>query len=333
MDPSNLTVGGLWAGAGAGLLGAKMAGFHPAFNIEPRPFVTKGVMRMNFPGLEFHQTFDNIDSLRADLIVGSPDCKVFSNLSTKAREKNRQITSDAFNNDFVKALKLIVHVLQPRFFILENLPNILNFIQFGYYRDQHSSYLFDVKKPNIKTHLRGYKVQAIVLNSIDFKVAQNRKRLFLIGSRLKAPNFDPNSMSNEVMLGLERMRYGETVGEALRFTGQRMNTELPKHSDKRIEGFKGLAPGNSYYGTQNNRRLHYDKPSWTVASSCSRFVHPTEPRTLSVRETARLMGWPDGFAFHGTMGQQLDQVGKSMVPQIPYAITKYLTEDLILMED
>jgi len=328
---SDLTVGGIWAGAGAGLLGAKMAGFKPIFNVEPRPFVTKAVMSHNFPGIKFYKEFNPVLDwkLCANLIVGSPDCKVFSNLSTKAREKNREITKDPFDNDFIRALTLTYHFLKPEFFIFENLPNILNFVNFENNKYSGQAYMYDINKPQIKTLIKDYSIQVKILNSLDFGVAQSRKRLYLIGSRIKTPEFDmPNITSNRTYTGLEIMRYGETVGEALQGAHQQLNSELPKHSSTREEGFRRLEPGDSYYGTQNNRRLYYDRPSWTVASSCSRFVHPTEPRTLTVRETARLMGWPDGFIFKGTSGQKLDQVGKSMVPQIPFAIAEYLKSHL-----
>jgi len=328
MKKNELTVGGVFGAAGAALLGAKLAGFQPVFNIEPRPFVTKGVMTVNFPGIAFTRDINEAKNLKADLVVGSPDCKIFSNLSTKTREKNRKITSDPTNNDLFRAIMWTANVIKPYFFIFENLPTLSNFLGFEYKKEWGESRIYDVNNPLIGTRLPGLAIQTIVLNSKDFGVAQSRKRLFIIGSSVELPKFDPQELSNEVLTSLEIMRYGETVGEAFQDLNHKPNNELPKHSLKRTKGFRGLKPGESYYGTQNNRRLHYDKPAWTVASSCSRFVHPTEPRTLTVRETARLMGWPDGFSFHGTTGQQLDQVGKSMVPQIPYAIAKYLKRNV-----
>ena len=103
---------------------------------------------------------------------------------------------------------------------------------------------------------------------------------------------------------------------------------MPGHSDKRIEGFRKLKPGESYYSTQNNKRLIVDMPAGTVTSHCSRFVHPTAPRVLTVRETARLMGFPDDFVFYGTEGQQLDQVGKAVVPQVAAALCLYIRKKL-----
>jgi len=70
------------------------------------------------------------------------------------------------------------------------------------------------------------------------------------------------------------------------------------------------------------------KPAGTIASHCSRFVHPVHPRVLTVRETARLMGFPDDFVFYGSETQQLDQVGKAIVPQVAYYLALYLKSKL-----
>jgi len=344
-EPIDLTVGGLWAGAGAGLLGASIAGFNPVFNLEPRTFVTDQVMKTNFPDIYFSRYPGDIQasSLEADLIVGSPDCKIFSNLGTKRRAKNLEATSNPFNNDFFNFIDSVCEYARPDFFIVENVPNILHHLNFqnefkykpGFYVEAIKSHgLGPFGKVNLRRHFRDYYVQGIILNSKDFKVPQSRKRFFLIGSKINHPLFNPDSLHRNTEITLERMRYGETVGEAFddisrskskTYLGKPFhNNEPPKHSSERVAGFSKLMPGDSYYGTQNNRRLYYDRLSWTVASSCSRFVHPVEPRTLTVRETARLMGWPDRFIFQGTSTQQLDQVGKSIVPQIIFAIANYL---------
>jgi DNA (cytosine-5)-methyltransferase 1 len=76
--------------------------------------------------------------------------------------------------------------------------------------------------------------------------------------------------------------------------------------------------------------LDWHKPSRTVVTIPDDYIHPLEPRTFSVRELARLQGFPDSFVFHGkvTTGgtsrrtdvPQYTQVGNAVSPYVALAI-------------
>ena len=72
------------------------------------------------------------------------------------------------------------------------------------------------------------------------------------------------------------------------------------------------------------KRLVLDEPSWTVVSHLSKdgymYIHPTESRTISVREAARLQSFPDSFVFYGSRGSQFKQVGNAVPPLLAMAI-------------
>lgn len=80
------------------------------------------------------------------------------------------------------------------------------------------------------------------------------------------------------------------------------------------------------------KRLALDKPSWTVLAHIGMdgymYIHPTETRTLSVREAARLQSFTDDFEFVGNMREQYIQVGNSVPPFLAYEIAKTLKKYL-----
>ncbi len=66
------------------------------------------------------------------------------------------------------------------------------------------------------------------------------------------------------------------------------------------------------------KRLDESKPSWTVLAHIGMdgymYIHPTENRTLSVREAARIQGFHDSFIFFGNMREQYREVGNAVPP-------------------
>ena len=61
--------------------------------------------------------------------------------------------------------------------------------------------------------------------------------------------------------------------------------------------------------------MFYDEPCLTITSaSPSEFVHPTQNRTLTLRECARIQTFPDSFRFCGTDAQKILQIGNAIPP-------------------
>ena len=72
------------------------------------------------------------------------------------------------------------------------------------------------------------------------------------------------------------------------------------------------------------KRLREDQPSWTVLAHIGMdgymYIHPTENRTLSVREAARIQSFPDEFEFVGNQQEKYVQVGNAVPPLLGKAI-------------
>lgn len=79
------------------------------------------------------------------------------------------------------------------------------------------------------------------------------------------------------------------------------------------------------------RRLHWDAPSPTVDTRFGQpryFLHPCRNRGLTVREAARLQGFPDSYLFQGGEAAQYRLIGNAVPPPIAQAvgdIAAYLT--------
>ena len=72
------------------------------------------------------------------------------------------------------------------------------------------------------------------------------------------------------------------------------------------------------------KRLVMKEPSWTVIAHIGMdgymYIHPTENRTLSVREAARIQSFPDEFEFIGNQQETYIQVGNAVPPLLGKAI-------------
>lgn len=88
---------------------------------------------------------------------------------------------------------------------------------------------------------------------------------------------------------------------------------------------------------KRNYRLVNDAPSPTVTSHClDEFVHPKFDRALTVRECARLQGFPDSYDFcggpyltphlHNDIQDKYEQIGDAVPPLLAYAWGKKIID-------
>ena len=71
------------------------------------------------------------------------------------------------------------------------------------------------------------------------------------------------------------------------------------------------------------RRLSWDRPSHTVDTRFTDarcFLHPGEDRGLTVREAARIQGFPDSFVFEGSGREQIRLVGNAVPPPLAHSL-------------
>jgi len=180
----------LFAGAGGLSLGLEQAGFDVVAAVEYDP-VHAAVHKFNFPktavlcadvsqldatalrgavarGLAAHGHDPDEWDGEVDVVVGGPPCQGFSLIGKRLLDDVR--------NRLVFHFFRLVAAMRPRYFAMENVPGMVT--------GGHSSILEELIK---EFEGAGYrfpsKEKYRVLNAADFGVPQERRRLFVIGTR------------------------------------------------------------------------------------------------------------------------------------------------------
>ena len=93
---------------------------------------------------------------------------------------------------------------------------------------------------------------------------------------------------------------------------------------------KGLQRARRSDHTKRYGRLDPNELCSTVLTKCDphwgSFFHPSQPRTISVREAARIQSFPDRYQFTGSMTEQYEQVGNAVPPLLAKAVGECIQE-------
>lgn len=335
---SKLKIIDLFAGVGGMSQGFISQGFEVEFAIEYDKQIAKSY-KLNHPNtIVYDEDISKIDLEKLkkrhssiDVVIGGPPCQGFS-------QKGKRMNLNDERNYLFKKFIETVEIFQPKYFVLENVPNILTTSQ-GYFKDE-------IIKGFEKL---GYKVNAQTLNASDYGIPQNRRRAFFIGV-LNGEVIDfPEKKLKKVTikdaiydLPFINSGEGEDFFEYLTPPKNAYQIQLrakskgvfnhhsTKHSKIALERLMLIPKGKGkeslpkehrtksiYSGTWS--RLLEDGIASTITTrfdtpSSGLFTHPILHRCLTVREAARIQSFSDEFIFHGTKTSQMKQVGNAVPP-------------------
>ena len=254
-------------------------------------------------------------------MIGGPPCQSWSEAG-----KLRGIEDERGQlfYDFIRILK----DKNPKFFLIENV--------YGMAFTRHSKAVEEFKK--IFNDL-GYNLSFQLLNSADYNVPQDRKRVFFIGIR-KDYNFEfifPNKSEKKCNLK-------DAIWD-LRKTAIPAIGKNHTNGDKcKISNHEYLTGAFSTMFMSRNRVRSWDEQSYTILAGgrhCP--VHPQAPkmvkvdkdnfiykpgyeelyRRFTVREIARIQTYPDNFKFHYTsLMNAYKMIGNSVPVNLAYEIAK-----------
>lgn len=256
-----------------------------------------------------------------DGIIGGPPCQSWSEAGSKKGLLDPR--GQLFFN-FIR----IVEVKQPRFFLAENVPGLL--------ADRNADALAKIMKEFKKC---GYNLHYKVLNAKDFGSAQDRKRVIFIGVRkdidktiadLYPEPYPSNKVLSDVIFDLK-----DNAVPALNIT-KPANTHVDNHEYI-------TSTFSSMFMSRNRVRL-WNEPSFTIQAGGRHaplhpdsekmiwhstdkflFANPDKVRRLTVRECARIQGFPDDFKFiYKDVMDGYKMVGNAVSVDFAYAMAKHL---------
>lgn len=308
----------LFSGGGGFARGFELAGFKVVAAVDNYPPAAK-TYKVNFP--HAYMIADDIKEVNGeeilslaglmpgevDVVIASPPCEPFTGANPRRRsDPLERIYDDPAGQLYLHAIRLIGEV-KPKLFVIENVPGILE-----------APIRRAIARELSRAEYR--RVYFNILNAEEHGTPSRRTRVFVSNIKIQPPK-----------------RRGPTVEEALKNLPPPGSSWPPNHEpppspgrrhERRLPRLRWGEALIYYEGAGGRRlpnyiRLDPRKPAPTVMGT-SRFIHPYEDRLLTVREQARLMGFPDYHVFLGSRDAQYDQVGEAVPPPLAKAIACHL---------
>jgi len=249
------------------------------------------------------------------IIVSGPPCQGFSAAGPRDPKDKR-------NKVFLGVARMIA-ALKPDCALVENVQMLL--------AEQHADRVNDFE---VHLNRAGYYVLPIKLNAKDYGVAQRRSRAFFLITKApldaeKITNRFQSLRQDEISASRALAGLPDAPPRATDYSDESDSVILPNHfAMLHSEGVRAkiaaIAPGT---GPMSYRKLHPDRPANTLFSGHrAPPAHFLYPRSITVREAARLQGFPDSFRVYGSFGNQMMQVTNAVPPPLARVVLKVLME-------
>lgn len=275
---------------------------------------------------------------KIDGIFGGPPCQGFSSIG-------RRDPSDARRKLLAQFFR-IVSEAKPLFFVMENVRGLLDKGGRGELDDALSLVAdsYHVAEPQI-------------WDASEFGAATRRKRVFVIGTlrgacapitaadievwkRPAATVLDAiGDLADAIYVGQDErdldlwqlgdLGAGSTYARGLRSnSGRTSGLRLTVHRQPVVERFAEVKQGG-IDPVGRHPRLSWNQQCPTLRAGTGsdkgsyqsvRPIHPVEDRVITVREAARLQGFPDDHQFHPTVWHSFRMIGNSVAPMMAEAV-------------
>ena len=286
-----------------------------------------------------------------DFLFGNPPCHGFSAINMTVKTKDRvNYRDNVYMENFVK----YSIALRPKVACFEMVCGLMN----------AGAVLLDrfIKEWNEA----GYSTTIVKVAAMNHGIPQLRRRIFVVAHKIKMPDTPAITTPNDVVVadaisdlenqpeGDEPTKYATRAQTPLQRELRRGNRKVHNHvwAESKWDPFLHLLEPGSNLATLPTKILdkHFrgkDKRERGVSPPGS-FLFKTSPtrragviggqpgqfhylhnRMISVRESARIMGYPDWFEFVGTsLGKKYAGIGKAVSPKVTAWLGEWVHEAL-----
>lgn len=263
-----------------------------------------------------------------DGIIGGPPCQSWSEAGSLRGINDER---GKLFYDYIRILRKV----KPKFFLAENVSGML--------ASRHSEAVQNIIKLFDES---GYRVTLNLVNAKDYGVAEERKRVFYIGFK-KDLHIDFKFPIGSTAKG-KKLTLKDIIWD-LQFTAV-PSGEKNHHNPKAINNNEYFIGEYSPIFMSRNRVKSWDEQAFTVQASgrqCQ--LHPQAPkmlkfgkndcrfvkgkehlyRRMSVREIARIQGFPDDFKFiYYFINDAYKMIGNAVPVNLAYEIALAIKKHL-----
>lgn len=300
---------------------------------------------------------DQGHAAKFDVIIGGPPCQGWSSVGRgKLRSlvkgvDGKRIVNDPRNRLYKRFLGFVRH-FKPKVFIMENVSGMLShngknfaeliaqqFHTLGYRVTWGLANAADYGVPQSRRRLIFVGVRSDL--RVTFRFPQgNAKRVTLRdaigdlpiirnGSQMWRREYKPRKRLGSYARLMRRKADANFIYDHVCRTQNAQDVEafgLLREGGKYVELPARFKRYRDDIFRDKYRKLRWDDISGCVTAHLSRdcytHIHPSQARTISVREAARIQSFPDSFHFSGSMGDKFRLIGNAVPPILAKEIAK-----------
>ncbi len=329
------------------------------------------IYKINHPNVELIvDDIRNIDnsgvfkSRESTVIIGGPPCQGFS--MAGARIRNGFI--DDPRNYLFKHYFNVVKTVKPKVFIMENVKGIMTMQSGKIFSEiksifQNSDLLdgitynlfyrvvkavdFGIPQKRerviiIGTTIHDLNMEELWNNTIDDIKKEYPTYFDRVTVKDAIGNMPHTTDDGIIKNPIPKTSYQKYLSCEEKFLHNHTMTKHSLLAIKRMhkidngENFKVLDENIKSVHSGSYGRLCWNEQAPTITTrfdtpAGGRFIHPTEDRTLSPREAARIQSFPDDFIFYGNKTTICKTIGNAVPPKISYFLAK-LVRKMLSME-
>lgn len=294
-----------------------------------------------------------------DVLVGGPPCQSFSTAG------KRRTTQDPRGTLLWQFLRYVEHMC-PKFFLMENVSGLLSAAlkprpsRPPLEPDQQPGSVLRMLLQDFNKLSPRYRVDAFVVNAVNYGAPQIRERVLLIGNRFDAVVDFPNPthgppVAHPQLLDPNPLLPWRTLGDAIRHMDDPGDIILD-FSPRKKRYLSHIPPGQNWrsmpvelqqesmgkaWSSKGGRsgwwrRLSHDLPCPTLLTlpnhSSTSLCHPDHTRALSLKECAAIQEFPPDWTFCGTPSEQYAQVGNAVPIRLGEIAGQVLDSELLKLK-